>query len=197
MFVSKIKTRYIKPRKSRLCQGDIFRNLSFSISGIGFGVKKDEIFLEYAVVMSQDCDINSDYICRKSHKNNNQSLPTILICPAYNCASFCMGQHIQGWKMDTSVSKEKLIKNEDFKRYHYLEEDIDNSVPELAIDFKHFFALPTDFLYDNRKDHYVATINELFREALSQRFAVFLSRFGLPEITENNKTKAVNGTKLL
>jgi hypothetical protein len=77
------------------------------------------------------------------------------------------------------------------ERYHYLLADIDLQVPELTIDFKHYFSIPRSYLYSSRKDHYIASINELFREALSQRFAYYISRIGLPTIEKEENLEIV------
>lgn len=62
-----------------------------------------------------------------------------------------------------------------------LEGKTELGVPEFVIDFKHFFTVPVDVVYKQRKTIYIATIGELYREELSQRFANFLSRIGLPD----------------
>ena len=180
-FVSKIKKRYRNVRKRRLCQGDILRDLSFSIEDLKYGSNQKKIHLNFAVVLSQECDIKWDFDARESGGNNDKFLPVILVCPAYLASPFCNGEHIRDWKMqnhDINVLK----KNDKLKRYHYLHPDIDFSIPELVIDFKHFFTLPRELLYKYRSTSYVATISELFREELSQRFSNYLSRIGLPEI---------------
>lgn len=185
MFVSKIKIRYKKFAKRRLCQGDILRDLKFLIGDTDYGSTDGEIYLKYGVIMSQDCDIKSDFQIKDNKENHNkQSLPTILVCPAYIAEEFYPGEHITGWKMEIFAGGNinKLKANNELKRYHYLCPDIDLSIPDLIIDFKHFFTLPVNFLYKHRKESYVVTINEMFREELSQRFASYLSRFGLPEI---------------
>lgn len=55
-------------------------------------------------------------------------------------------------------------------------------LPELVIDFKHYYAIPRDTLFRMYPEHYLVTINQLFRESLSQRFSNYLSRIGLPEL---------------
>ncbi len=49
----------------------------------------------------------------------------------------------------------------------------------LIIDFKHYYTIPRNILYQNL-DHYNVSITELHREQLSQRFAYYLSRVGTP-----------------
>lgn len=77
-----------------------------------------------------------------------------------------------------------LITHNQIPRYHYLSNDIELQIPFLTIDFKHYFTLPRDELYKQFKNHYLGTINELFRESLFQRFAYYLSRIGLPSMAK-------------
>lgn len=199
MYKSKIKERYKKFRKVRLCQGDILKDLSFTMHLTGDESGIDKINLPYAVVMSQDCDVDLDHKMRLKEKEllktftpsshpdkfrsvHDKFLPTILVCPAYLADSFIAGSHIKDRLMKTSSKSEfeKIQKNNEFNRYHFLHQDTDNGVPELVVDFKHFFTVPIDIAYTQRKNAYLVTITELFRESLSQRFASYLSRFGLP-----------------
>lgn len=199
MYKSQIKERYKKFRKVRLCQGDILQNISFRMRLTGSSDEEDKIELPYAVIMSQDCDVELDHKMRDKEKDllktftlashpdkfrpvHDKFLPTILVCPAYLADNFLAGQHIKDRLMNVSgkTEFEKIQKNTVLNRYHYLHQDSDNGVPELIVDFKHFFTIPIDIIYSQRKKGYLVTITELFRESLSQRFANYLSRFGLP-----------------
>jgi hypothetical protein len=184
MYVSKIKTPYRKLRKARLSQGDILRDVTLSIGREGTPYL--DLFFPYAVIMSQDCDIESDYKERSKSPlvSNDKFLNTILICPAYVAAQFALGTHIDGWQMEGFNEKlmNRMRKNDEYKRYHYLASDTDLQVPDLVVDFKHFYTASRDDLYRQKNSIYLASINELFREDLSHRFANFLSRIGLPEV---------------
>jgi len=72
------------------------------------------------------------------------------------------------------------IKNNDDPRYHYLHFDPESDLPDMIIDFKHFFTVSTDYLYQNKVKR-VRAIDELYREKISQRFAYYISRIGLPD----------------
>ena len=183
MFKSKIKNQYRKKNNARLYQGDILEKLKFVIGDSEEETELDNIFLSYAVILTQDCDMRSDFICKKSGKNQDKRLLSLLICPAFLINEFVQGKHLGDWQMDVFNSKlaKRIKKNDEYKRYHFLSEESNFSIPELVIDFKHFFTLPRDFLYKQRKDKYVASLNEIFREELSQRFSNYLSRIGIPE----------------
>lgn len=189
MFKSKIKSFYRKKNRignnSRLYQGDIFKDLKFVTGDLNEATEKDKIVLPYAVVLSQDCDLECDFNSRKINDDQDKHLLSLLVSPAFILEKFAHGEHFEGWRMKpfNGGEIEKLKKNDSLKRYHYLEKEPLSSVPELVIDFKHFFSLPRDFLYKQKKEKYVASLNELFREELSQRFSNYLSRIGLPDVS--------------
>ncbi len=65
-------------------------------------------------------------------------------------------------------------------RYHFIEFPSDTGLVPAIIDFKHYFSAPVLYLQCVKKDRFACKIGELFREDISQRFAWFLSRIGLP-----------------
>ncbi len=164
------------------------RDLSF-ISGEPLSNVEAEVEISddstYWIVMSQDCDLNQDFNQRKETKTrDSKNIRSILICPAYPARKFYSGQHIPGWALETFNDKKvkKIIRNDEYKRYHYLKGDEDLGVPELVIDFKHFYTIPVEVAYRQRSNAYLVTLNELHREDLSHRFSHFLSRIGLPDV---------------
>lgn len=188
MSKSKIDTLYIKRKNvNRVCQGDVLQNVFIiDTEGDNEGAAIKKTTLPFCVVMSQDCDLDLDYKARSgelSVTNNDKYLPSVLVCPAYQEEKFYEGVHIDGWQMQgvpSSNDKKKIKNNDEKNRVHYLSGDTKLSVPFLIIDFKHFYTVPRDLLYSQLNGTYLVTINELFRERLSQRFANYLSRFGLP-----------------
>ena len=54
---------------------------------------------------------------------------------------------------------------------------------EYVIDFKHYFTINVEqaIKYKSNKDKFQFTLDKLFKESVSQRFANYLSRIGLPE----------------
>ena len=53
-------------------------------------------------------------------------------------------------------------------------------MPELIIDFKHFFTINRNKLYD-QLDKRLCSLDTLFKEKVNQRFSNYVSRIGLPE----------------
>lgn len=184
MLRSRIKNRYRRNPNSRLYQGDILKDLTFVVGDASPDTEKDHVTLEYAVILSQDCDIEQDFNSRKKDGNNDKYLRSLLVCPAYSLEKFALGEQIDNWPMRSFKEKEveKIKNNDEYKRYHYLAKFDEYIIPELVLDFKHFFTLPRDFLYSSKRRVYLASLSELFREELSQRFSGYLCRIGLPEL---------------
>jgi len=188
---SNVKSQYVRHDLSRICQGDILRDIVYPLI-ISFHeeeIDAETIILPYSVVITQDCDLDRDFKNRNTPDSNSHDkyLQSILISPAYLAAPFKEGSHLNefGLTMERIPSKDfKKIKENKNDRYHYLTYNTDLQVPELVIDFKHYYTISRDSLYEEYHSHYLATMNELFRERLSQRFANFISRIGLPEFKE-------------
>ena len=177
----------------RLQQGDILSDVEY----IEYVEEKDgeitisKIVFPLVMVLTQDCDLTWDYDSRTSTKQSNQDkyLFSVIVVPLYNYEHFIQGDHLSelGQKMQTVSSKltktdNKNLRANETPRYHYLE--FNDSVPIVnsVIDFKHYFTVSVDRLRAHKKDHYICTVSELFRERVSQRFANYLSRIGLPEM---------------
>jgi hypothetical protein len=187
-YASLITTKYKDWKGAdRLVQGDIYQDLNF-VMGIKTPFKLDieEITLRYAVILTQDCDLSSHQRALNNGKKEDRALlPSVLVCPAYPFEQFFNGEHLEGKKLGIlqSEKKSRIKENEKVKRYHYIEPDEDSGLTELVIDFKHFYTVGYEVLKNARNELYITTINELYRENLSQRFAQFLSRIGLPDET--------------
>ena len=191
---SKIDSQYVFIREDRACQGDIFRDLKYNYQtykDLDGSLTVDEIIMPYAVVLSQDCDLESDYRNRqnegKEQTTQDKYLHSILISPAYLAEELRLGTHLSGPGFGVKMeyhnhSRWNIIKDNKNERYHYLEANLEMQIPNLAIDFKHHFTVARNQLYESKGEHYIATLNELYREALSQRFAYYVSRIGLPEM---------------
>lgn len=187
---SKIETRYRLHDCERLFQGDILQDFVYPerVEVIKTKIRVKKRYLPYFVVLTQDCDLEQDYKSRTfPRKTQDAYLQSILVCPAYQAQKLRNGNHLEDLdlKMQYQNSdKWSDIKDDKNPRYQYLPEVQNENyhVPELTIDFKHYYCIPHDLIYEDFQKHYLASINELFRESLSQRFAQYISRIGLPEI---------------
>lgn len=192
MPLSAVNLPYFKSSLDRYEQGDILRDVTL-IQWADLDRERVlsvvERTLQYCVIVSQECDLEHDYNTRAKADSatNDKYLQTLLISPAYPAETFRQGDHLQqlGMKMEhiNSVSWGR-IKQNNFARYHHLEPHQDFQVPELVIDFKHYVTVPREVLYREQFNTcYVATIEIMYRDHLSSRFAHYLSRIGLPEPT--------------
>lgn len=182
---------FYEENKSRVNQGDIYRDVKivnkiFPPEKEGDTIKYEVRNFPYLVVLSQDCDLLNDVNCRASTiKNQDKYLQSILVSPAYHFEQFKGGTHLDafGMKMDVKGkdTMNEITRNQ-VNRYHYLNTDSEKQVPELVIDFKHYYAFPREYVYQFLEKNYLVTIDVLFRESLSQRFANYLCRVGLPNI---------------
>ena len=80
-------------------------------------------------------------------------------------------------------------------RFHFLPTDAKNDMPNLILDFKHFYTVPREEIYAIHKTKYKISINALFREDISQRFANYLSRIGLPFSPSKKVCAIENGSQ--
>lgn len=181
---------YFICKEKRYRQGDILRDVTVVqwaevVDGALAIIERN---LPYAVVLSQECDLEHDFNSRSNavSPNMDKFLPSILLCPAYLAAQLKEGTHLETIQMKMHripTEHWKGVKQHNNYRYHFLVEDQDLQLPELTLDFKHFFTIPRAVIYREKYEaHYVCSLDDLFREHLSSRFANYLSRIGLPEL---------------
>ncbi len=184
----------IKPH-NRISQGDIYKNIEWvkSLTENKGIINIDKIVFPRVIILSQDCDLDWDSKSRNGNselKNTDKHLLSVLAAPIYNADHVFQGEHLSklGQTMnrieDQGRTHKTILVNNKNPRYHYLEFPPDIPIPDSIIDFKHYFSLNVEYLLEVRKINFVCKISELFREDISQRFASFLSRIGLPEIKQ-------------
>lgn len=197
-MISQIKYQYTKTDpKDRINQGDILHGVNLIIHS-GYSedgqVEIKQLMLDYAIVITQECDLDHDYNNRKSSSpTQDKYLPSILIVPAYLIENFKSGNHISGLIGNIWSSEQlKKMKQNKEDRFHYIKDSTTYQLPELMVDFKHVYAANRDVIYKNIKQTYVASICELFREHLSIRYSNYLSRIGLPEFNSSPISASAN-----
>lgn len=189
----KLSAKIRKPTPNRICQADIFCNLRVTedVAIDRSNIILKEISFPYLVCLSQECDLERDY----EEQEKDISVPTtknlmhIAFAPAFIFDDFLTGDHwgdlysksASGKRKDTNI---KAIIDNEASRYHYLNFSRDDQLdrkkmPELIIDFKHYYTINKNIIYRNM-DKRLCSIDDLFREKISQRFSYFQSRIGLP-----------------
>lgn len=177
--------------RARVRQGDIIRDVEYieyvlEESGI---IEVSKIVFPLVIVLTQDCDLEQDYRFRWSRqvpKTQDKQLLSVLVAPLYNAEHVYQGEHLTelDMKMEHVPKKGthgKFLKTNQRPRYHYLEFPDDLPIVPSVIDFKHYFSVNVKYLREIRKTNLVCRVSPLFREDISQRFASFLARIGLPE----------------
>ncbi len=182
-----VKTKRVR----RISQGDVFRNVECieSVSERAGIIEVNKIVFPLVVVLTQECDLEQDARNRADAQraSDDKVLFAVLVSPLYNAEQVFLGEHLSELGMTMSPINKKrspgemLMKNER-PRYHYL--DFPREVPIVAsiVDFKHYFSVSVAYLEKIRPRSFVCRLSELFREDLSQRFAAYLARIGLPEL---------------
>lgn len=169
-------------------QGEILSNLvqfNLNLKALKNGeFEADEITHKFVIVLSQDCDCEQDYRVR-SQAEGTGPVPNILFCEAR------LAEEIKypGDGGNIGSSLWKVIKQNKNERYQFLEgvpADFDltgEGLPELTLDFKRYFTLPTDEVYHRINIGEAARRTKLvspYLEHLSARFAYFAQRVALP-----------------
>ena len=180
-------------KKHNISQGDIFQDFNYVrwAELIEGDIEIDEIEIPFFVVLTQSCDLEWDFEDRNKSENEKRDkyIQSILVCPAYIADLVRSGDHLEGvgliMEKQTSAPW-SIIKNNN-KRYHFLEKNEELGIPDLVIDFKQYYTIPTYILYKFYKNHFVGSLKPLFKENLSHRFAFYLSRIGLPDIIPVNR----------
>ena len=191
MPLEKIEAPYVCNQLPRLQQGDLLRDITISeVSNVSDeNVEIKQRSLPYCIVLSQDCDLEHDFSSLRAQGDDkdDKSLPALLLCPAYRAELLRLGQHLLAQnKTMRHIGHDDWgkLKTNQMYRYHYLEAWDNLQVPDLVVDFKHYFTVPRTLLYlEKYRSCYLVTLEILYREHLSSRFAHYLSRIGLPDLT--------------
>ncbi len=185
-----------KISSDRIEQGDIYRDVEFlqKIDPIDNEISVHIINFPLVIVLTQDCDLQQDsiYYMEEDTSNDDKKILSIIVAPLYNAEMFLNGEHLNDPSIDYKmriINKKKKGKittdynnliNNDIPRYHHLSFEENANIVNSVIDFKHYFTVTSEYLYKNKNEKFLCKVNELFRERITQRFANFLARIGLP-----------------
>ena len=138
---------------------------------------------EYALVLSQDCDLDLDFKARGGTISPEKQSPSVLFCEVITAQELRFGP---GGMNSTIWSNVRTNKHE---RYQFLqkvdpaEDALGKRLPELGIDFKRYFTIPVDEVYHRielGEAQRRCVLNSPYLEHLCCRFANYLSRVALP-----------------
>jgi hypothetical protein len=147
-------------------------------------IEVGKIVFPLVIVLTQDCDLEQDWNNREKPTQSTRLL-SVLVAPLYNAEHVFDGEHLTEIGIRTEPINRRrspgttLMQNER-PRYHYV--DFPDDVPLVAsvVDFKHYFSIRVADLQKVRRTSFVCRMSDLFREDISQRFAAYLGRIGLP-----------------
>lgn len=189
---------YLPSDSGSLRQGEILTNVVQVLVVPGSditdktSVQIDIMKFPLAIVISQDCDLSSDYLNRqrlaleedtaKQSKIRHKLLPNVLLCELENA-------YIQKDNfLNEPTLWERIVKNDDF-RYHLLqkitkEEDrLQEGFDPLIVAFRRYFTVPTEDLLkriESAETNRRCYMQSPYFEHVSDRFTHYTGRVGLP-----------------
>jgi hypothetical protein len=136
----------------------------------------------FALIVSQDCDLDWDFKGRHEERYAAKKIPSVLFCEVTTAAG------LRGRSDINSTIWQRIRENKD-ERYHFLEkiesaqDAAGEGLPELGIDFKRYFSIPAEELYARIRSGQIKRRCRLvspYAEHFSLRFAYYLARVALP-----------------
>lgn len=182
----------LKDPSPRVMQGDVIRDVELveEISEDDGFLKIVKVCFPLVVVLTQACDLEQHHSVSKtadtdSPGRNDKELLSLLVAPLYNIEHVYQGVHLSelGRTMlpiNKNRSPGQNLRNNETPRYHHLAFPQEVAVVDSVIDFKHYFSVSCAHLGRKKAEGYVCSVAPLFRERISQRFADYLARIGLP-----------------
>ena len=175
-------------RLGRVSQGDVYADVElveYIVEKKGI-IEISKIVFPYVIVLTQDCDLEQDSKVRYKKimaTTQDKLILSVLVAPLYNIEQVYRGEHLDqfGIKMqmiNKNSTQGKYLRRNEIPRYHHLNFASEDPIVPSVIDFKHYFSVNVEYL---RKNNFVCSASPLYREDISQRFASFLARIGLPE----------------
>ena len=170
-----------------LRQGEILSDLIQAVIDLD-SIDTDEKIINhithaYAIIASQDCDLDWDYKARQGKTEAYKKIPNILFCEVVTA------EELRGRADINSRTWRRIGINKD-ERYHFFQkvepaqDSLTSGLPELGVDFKRYFTIPTDEVYariEKGETKRRCCLISPYLEHFSTRFYYFQSRIALPE----------------
>ena len=180
------------PKSQPLRQGEIICGLTQLVTDLEKPIEGDRVYVErknhpYVIVVTQDCDLEQDHQARLEDTRHHRWLPNILFCEVHKAEPFLNNK--ENYPDFNSKSRRQIQQNRDL-RFQFLEavpernDSKNEGLPELVVEFKRYFTLPTEEIY------YRIKIGEAIRrcylrspylEHFSTRYNFYQNRVALPE----------------
>ena len=153
----------------------------------------DPVKHPFAIVVSQDCDLEQGYNFTVHDKGNlRHELPSILFCQAQDVDKFNKSHMYRSLFEEGPFRRD--FRNNDVFRYHFIQavptelDTRDCGLPELGIDFKRHFSIPIVEVFRRIELGHTCrrtVLESPYRDHFSQRFYNFNNRIALPEEYES------------
>jgi hypothetical protein len=170
----------------RLWQGEIVSDIVeyriLAPDGVSDDLNVEPVTHPVAIVLSQDCDLEWDYRARRADAEDAKQIPNVLFCEVIDAETF------RG-RRDIKSDIWRRIKNNSDERYAFLEsipvdqDALGMGLPDLGVDFKRYFALPTPEVYSQIESGTASKRSRLrspYLEHFCSRFFRFQARVALP-----------------
>jgi hypothetical protein len=137
----------------------------------------------FAIILSQDCDLEQDFKARGSQVTSDKIIPNILFCEVITA------EQLRGSGGVNSTIWARIRTNKDeryqfFQKVQAADDALGQGLPELSIDFKRYFTIPADEAYWRVRSGEAkrrCVLVSPYLEHLSRRFASYLGRVALPQ----------------
>jgi hypothetical protein len=144
------------PTESPLQQGEVLAVVVHQFLDVDRLRESDLVINEtrhsFVIVASQSCDLEWDHDARRRGGEPDKLLPHIMLCEAFRAQEVKDRKNLKGEVINNSTLWSPIKKNKD-ERYHFFqavpayEDAAGEGLPELVVDFKRYFSMPTAELY--------------------------------------------------
>lgn len=181
--------------QSRLLQGEILSGLQeLQPEHPGTRISLDGLRINFTlvdhtkfVILTPDCDLLTDYLARQEDLTSDGKLQSRLLQHIQCCDVYEESEIRQSRSLNSELWK-RVRQNQD-ERYHRipagkLEGLEESGYPDLFLDFKQMFSVPTEFLYESIKvgeAERQGVVPSIWIHSLIQRYFAFHSRVGVPD----------------
>jgi hypothetical protein len=151
----------------------------------------DVIVHPYAIVVTQDCDLDWDYRARQEGgSQSTKLLNSVILC------EIATAQEVRASGGTMNGNEWNLVKTQRHERFYFLEkipsegESEKEGLPELTVDFKKVFGLRPDDLYrqiDLELAKRRSILTSPYLEHFSRRYYSFHGRVALPAQYESDR----------
>ena len=177
-------------KNTSLRQGELLSNLiqyspvASEISSEGGDLAFEQIIHPYAIVVTQDCDLDWDYRARQSDNSQpSKLLNSIILC------EISTAEEVRKPSENMNSKEWKLVESHRHERFYFFEKiplecELEQiGLPELTADFKKVFGIDSATLYRQIEIGITqrrAVLSSPYLEHFSRRYYSFHGRVALP-----------------